>query len=85
MLDFSKLSPMTRYTLLKKLYDEASTELHRFNTDLKDWEADGSINSKTGKEMVAWRDGLNELIKEILKQKDDVVDGNCGLTSVLYR
>ena len=78
MLDFSKLSPMTRYRLLSDLYTKASTELYHFNNDLKDWEADGSITSAVGKEMVAWRDALKELTDQILKDKNAVVDGNGG-------
>jgi hypothetical protein len=78
MLDFSKLSPMTRYSLLRDLYTKASTELYHFNNDIKNWEADGSVNSNTGKEMVAWRDALKELTDQIQKEKNAVVDGNGG-------
>jgi hypothetical protein len=78
MLDFSKLSPMCRYRLLSDLYTKANTQLRYFNDNIKDWEADGSINSGAGKEMVAWRDALKELTDQILKEKNAVVDGNGG-------
>lgn len=69
MFDFSKLSPADRDYLLRILQERTDRQLHYMNQDLKFWEADGSINSAPGKEMVGWRNALDTLSKEIAKER----------------
>ena len=58
IINLSKVSPTARQTIIKSLDKVVCQELRNINDDLIHWEADGSIHTDTGKEMVAWRDAL---------------------------
>jgi hypothetical protein len=71
MLDLSKLSPMSKYRILEVLREYAARELTSYNEDVKMWEDDLSIKSDAGKELIGWRDALNDLLTQINKEKKD--------------
>jgi hypothetical protein len=48
-----------------------SRELISYNEEIESWEKNGLINSDTGKEMIAWRDALNDLLLQINKEQKD--------------
>lgn len=61
-IDFSKLSPATRYKILSKIKDIVSAEYGRMGYELSFWE---NKNSDAYKEMVEWREACREIIHKI--------------------
>lgn len=60
-LDLSKLAPMTRRKVLEAINRVVCNELISIQDDLVSWKNDGALDTKPGKEMVAWKDALVDL------------------------